>query len=193
MKKQRWCLVGGNGAGKSTFYHRQLEPSGLEFVNADLIARSLHQTVGAAESKEAQEIARQAVEQKISRGDTFCFETVFSHISKVTLLRQAKAAGYEVNLVMIHLSTPQLNLARVHQRVEKGGHNVPADRVSARIPRMLEHVKMVLGEVDNAMLIDNSSGSQAMKTVAVVANGIVKKKEESVPTWAADLLASLET
>ena len=32
-------LVGGNGSGKSTFYRLALEPLGLPFVNADLLAR----------------------------------------------------------------------------------------------------------------------------------------------------------
>ena len=32
-------LVGGNGAGKSTFYRLALDPLGLPFVNADLLAR----------------------------------------------------------------------------------------------------------------------------------------------------------
>ena len=31
-------LVGGNGAGKSTFYRLALEPLGLPFVNADVLA-----------------------------------------------------------------------------------------------------------------------------------------------------------
>ena len=32
-------LVGGNGAGKSTFYRLALEPLALPFVNADQLAR----------------------------------------------------------------------------------------------------------------------------------------------------------
>lgn len=33
-------LVGGNGAGESTFYRLMLQPLGLPFVNADLLARA---------------------------------------------------------------------------------------------------------------------------------------------------------
>jgi predicted ABC-type ATPase len=32
-------LVGGNGAGKSTYYRLALEPLGLPCVNADVLAR----------------------------------------------------------------------------------------------------------------------------------------------------------
>ncbi len=35
------ALAGSNGAGKTTFYHAHLQPAGLRFVNADLIAQEL--------------------------------------------------------------------------------------------------------------------------------------------------------
>ena len=58
-------------------------------------------------------------------GISFCFETVFSHPSKIDFLVQAKASGYQVILMMIHLGSPQLNQARiamqgVGERVESG-------------------------------------------------------------------------
>jgi len=37
--KQLWLLAGGNGAGKTTFYRLQLEPLGMPFVNADILAK----------------------------------------------------------------------------------------------------------------------------------------------------------
>jgi predicted ABC-type ATPase len=35
------ALAGPNGAGKTTFYHAHLQPAGMRFVNADLLAREL--------------------------------------------------------------------------------------------------------------------------------------------------------
>tara|TARA_R110002050_G_scaffold90049_16_gene189569 strand:+ start:720 stop:875 length:156 start_codon:yes stop_codon:yes gene_type:complete len=32
-------LVGGNGAGKSAFYRKYLEPLSMSFINADLLAK----------------------------------------------------------------------------------------------------------------------------------------------------------
>ncbi|MEE9356015.1 MAG: hypothetical protein V3U75_10545 [Methylococcaceae bacterium] len=40
-QKQLWLLAGGNGAGKSTFYWTRLEPLGLLFVNANIVAKQL--------------------------------------------------------------------------------------------------------------------------------------------------------
>ncbi len=36
-RPQLWILVGGNGAGKSTYYRLALEPLGLPYVNADVL------------------------------------------------------------------------------------------------------------------------------------------------------------
>jgi dephospho-CoA kinase len=36
------ALAGPNGAGKTTFYHAHLQPAGLRFVNADVLARELN-------------------------------------------------------------------------------------------------------------------------------------------------------
>ena len=35
------ALAGSNGAGKTTFYHAHLQPAGLRFINADVLAREL--------------------------------------------------------------------------------------------------------------------------------------------------------
>ena len=40
--KQPWLLVGGNGAGKSTFYQRVLEPFDIPFINAGRPAKLLY-------------------------------------------------------------------------------------------------------------------------------------------------------
>jgi predicted ABC-type ATPase len=40
-EKQLWLLAGGNGAGKTTLYRLQLEPLGMPFVNADVLAKQL--------------------------------------------------------------------------------------------------------------------------------------------------------
>lgn len=75
---------------------------------------------------------------------SFCFETVFSHTSKIDFMAKAKALGYEIILVVIHIETTELNLIRVSQRVKKCGHNVPPDKIRARIPRMLENVQLAM-------------------------------------------------
>ena len=81
-RKQLWLLVGGNGAGKSTFYRTRLASLGLPFVNADDVARQLFPDAPEARSYDAARVAEELRLQLVREGRSFCFETVFSHNRK---------------------------------------------------------------------------------------------------------------
>jgi predicted ABC-type ATPase len=104
-------------------------------------------------------------------------------------LVQAKASGYQVILVMIHLGSPQLNQARIAMRVSEGGHNVPAAKVEGRIARMLKQVKVVLPLCDLVQLYDNSSAEHPFQPIATLEQGYCRPHSASLPPWAASLLA----
>ena len=146
--KQLWILAGGNGAGKSRFYDTYLKDKDLSFVNDDRLAKEISDEQTDEVAKTAQAQAMDACLQKILNGETFCFETVFSHESKLELIKKAKSNGYQVLLVFIHLDNPERNIARVFQRVENGGHNVPHDRIKNRIPRAVENLKKAIPFAD---------------------------------------------
>ncbi|SHI95910.1 Predicted ABC-type ATPase [Desulfatibacillum alkenivorans DSM 16219] len=186
--KQLWILTGGNGAGKSTFYSQYLAKRGLAFVNADLIAKTIDPDAPEKLSYEAATIAGDIREDLIAQGVSFCFETVFSHPSKIDFIAMAKARGYTVILVYIHLFDPSLNEARVHQRVLEGGHDVPADKIRARIPRTLENVKASLPLVDEAWILDNSSAGNRFAQVFTMKSSRFEIKTDPLPDWAQGLL-----
>ena len=71
-------LVGGNGAGKLTYYRLFLEPTGIPFVNADVLARLVFPDAPEAHSYEAALLAEQQRLKLVQAGISFCFETVFS-------------------------------------------------------------------------------------------------------------------
>lgn len=186
-KKQLWLLAGGNGAGKSTFYRTRLEPLGLPFVNADVIARELFPDDPEAKSYLAARIAEELRTRLLHEGRSFCFETVFSHPSKVDFVATAKALGYEVVLVFVHLSTPMLNQARVSQRVSEGGHFVPPDKVEQRIPRALANLRAVIPLCDQVRVLDNSALDHPFQPVVTVRRGRVEEHVSPLPPWAATL------
>lgn len=188
-EKQLWLLAGGNGAGKSTFYRLFLAPRGIPFVNADLIAPSLDRQQPEAASYEAARLAERLRTDLLQKGSTFCFETVFSHPSKIDFIAEAKANGYEVILVFIHLPLDELNQARVAQRVSEGGHNVPAEKIINRIPRTLQYVRKALPLVDTALLFDNGSEASPFSPVAQLRNGELTIAADPVPAWAGELLS----
>lgn len=187
-EKQLWVLAGGNGAGKSTFYHQYLSKHGIKFVNADLIARAMDTDHPERLSYEAATLATEMRENMIARGESFCFETVFSHESKIDFIAMAKAHGYTVILIYIHLTDPGLNEARVFQRTLEGGHNVPAEKIHSRIPRTMKNIKTALPLVDEAWILDNSSGQNRFQQIAIIKKGSCQKKVNPLPAWVINLL-----
>ena len=187
--KQLWVLAGGNGAGKTTFYKTRLESLGLPFINADILAKQLYPEQPEENSYEAAKIAETMRKQLLQEGRSFCFETVFSHPSKIDFIAQAKSLGYEVVLVLVHLDNTSLNQARVSQRVSEGGHHVPEDKVTSRIPRVLQNVKQALPLCDQCYLLDNSRLDNPFQQIAVISNGQIILKVPSLPQWTKDLLA----
>ncbi len=189
--KQLWLLAGGNGSGKSTFYRLFLEPRGVKFINADLIAREIVPENPEDASYKASHLAQRLREDFLYEGISFCFETVFSHVSKVDFVAKAKALGYEIILVYVHLNSLELNEARVSQRVSEGGHNVPADKIKSRIPRTMSNIKKILPLVDSARLLDNSSHENPFQQVAIVKHGRRKDLVFQLPKWAEVILEDI--
>jgi predicted ABC-type ATPase len=188
-RPQLWILVGGNGAGKSTYHRLALEPLGLPFVNADVLARILFAEAPEAHRYEAAQLAERQRLQLLEQGLSFCFETVYSHPSKIDFIARAKALGYQVIMVLIHLESTDLNQARIASRVSEGGHSVPADKVISRIPRLLDQVRASIPLVDVLRVYDNSSAVDPFVPVFTITNGSFELHRDPLPAWAAALLS----
>ncbi len=186
--KQLWVLAGGNGAGKSTFYKLHLSKYGIKLVNADLIAKEIDSENPEDLSYQAAAIAARIREDLIYQGVSFCFETVFSHESKIDFIAQAKTHGYKIVLVYIHLNDSSLNEARVQQRISEGGHSVPPEKIHSRIPRTMKHIKTAFTLVDEARLLDNSLKDNPFQQIAVLKAGEWEEISSPMPEWARSLL-----
>ena len=189
--KQLWVLAGGNGAGKSTFYRTQLAPLGLPFINADILAKELYPEAPEEHSYDAAILASEIGSQLLHDGRSFCFETVFSHPSKIDFVAQAKTLGYKIILVFIHLDTIFLNQARVAQRKSEGGHNVPDDKVASRIPRLLQNIKETLPLCDQVRILNNSRIDIPFQQVVVIKNGQIIQQQTPLPVWTKNLLENI--
>lgn len=188
MRPQLWLLAGGNGAGNTTFYRQFLEPRAVLFANADEMARQIDPASPEQHSYRAAQMVEHLRRQLLRERKSFCFETVFSHPSKIDFLAEAKAAGYEIILVIVHLESPALNQARVAQRVSEGGHAVPPDKVVSRIPRTLENLRKALPLCDQVHVLDNSSASSPFERVAVLKAQVPVFLAEPLPEWVGELL-----
>lgn len=193
-------LAGPNGAGKSTLYRAAvaagLIPAEAEFVNADLHeALALAHVVDAhARSLQARAWADKRRAQLLASGRSFVSETVFSHPSKIALIQAAKDAGFQVVLLIVCVDDPRQLLDRVAQRVGEGGHAVPADRILARYPRTLGHLRVAIGLADLCLLYDTSArrGQDIVppRLVARVRRGQAQALVAPLPRWAQGLLGA---
>ena len=190
-RKQLWVLTGGNGSGKTTFYRMFVAPAGLSLINADVIAKAIHPDHPENASYEAAVVAERIREAQLKIGANFCYETVFSHPSKIDFIAKAKGLGYEVILLYFHLDTPQLNEARVLQRVSEGGHNVPIEKILARLPRTLTNVKKAIPLADETRLLDNSSHDNPFRQIAIFKKGRCTWHANPLPEWARPFYGSV--
>jgi len=188
MKPQLVVIAGPNGAGKSTFHRAFLSRMNLPFLNADNV-----ESETGLESIEAARLLDTMRAQMIEDGAGFITETVFSdpYGSKLEMIRSAVEAGYDVVLVYIGLSSPELSERRVEQRVVRGGHDVPRDRLASRYQRSLANLKEAIAFVPVVKLYDNSLADEPFRQVATFANGTVTTRMKGrLPAWARGLVPS---
>lgn len=178
------AIAGPNGAGKSTFYSVYLSQSGLEFVNADVIAAE--QQIGPYEAAAAAERRRQEL---LAEKQSFIFETVFSDPAgaKVAFLKTAAERGYEVVLCFIRLADLALSQTRVSMRTRQGGHDIPNDKLAARFPRSLNNLRVAIATLPNVLVFDNSRLNTPPLLVAEFQNGTALDPA-GVPAWLQSLL-----
>jgi len=157
--KDMVIIAGPNGSGKTTFYRSCRVLQSLKFINADIIAKEKYgNKIDSSASKDAQRIAQEEIQKAFKRGESFCFETVFSHESKIDLIKEAQSKGYRVSLIIIDAINEKANVSRVKRRVEQGGHNVPEDKILSRIPRTRENLKEAIKIVDNVLAYETRDG-----------------------------------
>ena len=183
------AIAGPNGAGKTTFYHAHLQPAGLRFVNADVLARQLNMEPYAA-ARLADTLRRELVRQR----ESFVFETVFSDPvgEKLEFLITAAQAGYTTILCYIGISGPEVSEQRVAMRVSQGGHDVPTEKLIARFPRTLTNLRAAIRELPQVWIFDNDDLRSPFRLVAVFNQGKCVQVHKPVPKWLRPLLPSVE-
>ncbi len=172
-------VIGPNGAGKSTFVALTLGPllARSVFVNADEIAKQRWPDDPATHAYDAARIAADTRARLLELGTSFIAETVFSHPSKLELIRSAHAGGYTV-VLHVMLIPEDLAVERVKRRVRHGGHDVPEGKIRERYRRLWSLVAAAIALADTATVYDNSA-RQGPRIVAQLNQGVIV----GAPTW----------
>ncbi|WP_020211043.1 zeta toxin family protein [Gilvimarinus chinensis] len=177
-------LAGPNGAGKSTLYKTVIAPrTKAPFINADEIQKNELPDTTEKGAYQAAIIAEERRQQHLKDGHSFVSESTFSHPSKVELVRKAKAQGFTVQLYHISLESAEKAVERVSDRVGKGGHPVPEDKIRGRYERNPAYIRQAAKESDSAFVFDNSVEGRLPELVVEMRNGIVVKASRDRPQW----------
>ena len=163
MTKNLYIISGCNGAGKTTASYTVL-PDILdcrEFVNADEIARGLSPFNAGSVAIEAGKLMLQRIEELLEKNVTFAIETTLATRSYVNLVKRAQQQGYRVNLLYFWLSSPELAMKRVAERVSKGGHDIPEEIIKRRYTAGINNLfKLFMPVVDYWAIFDNSQADR---------------------------------
>ena len=68
----------------------------------------------------------------VDRGESFAFETTLSGRGYARMIPRWQAQGYWVTLIFLRLSSAEAAIARVSQKVQEGGHDIPEDVIRRR-------------------------------------------------------------
>jgi predicted ABC-type ATPase len=140
-----------------------------------------------ADERLAQMLAHFLREELLSQNVKFSFETVFSHPSKLNIMKNAAANGYKVYLYFVSTESPEINIYRVSLRKEKGGHDVPPETIRKRYYRSLDLMFDAAQIAYQAFFFDNSGEEPLL--FAHFKKGKAGKKEwdrinkADVPEW----------
>ena len=119
----------------------------------------------------------------VKNNQSFSFESVMSHPSKLSEIERAKLAGYVVYLYFICTDNPEVNISRVANRKQKGGHDVDRDRITKRYAKTLENLYPAIKLCDKIYLFDNS-GKELELIAEVIEKALTTNVHESkLPNW----------
>ena len=112
----------------------------------------------------------------------FCFETVMSHPSKIDEMIEAKNKGFKTYLYYICIDDPEINISRVENRVQKGGHFVESDRIRKRYYETLKNLIGMVEQSDKCYFFDNSNEFKMISKITEVVLELLVNTEE-LPDW----------
>lgn len=104
--------------------------------------------------------------------------------NKITLLRNAREQGFRTYLYFVATDSVELNVRRVHVRVQVGGHAVPEEKICERYLRSLELLPLVVKETDRDFHFDNSA-NQHVLLAEIIGRKItaLHEADDRMPNW----------
>ena len=142
------------------------------------------------------------LERAITKGLDYNFEATLGGNTIPRLLEQAADSGSAIRIWYVGLSSPELHVERVRARVERGGHDIPEEKIRDRYDRSRLNLVRLLPHLTELVVYDNSrerdpdlNDAPEPLLILHVRDGRIKKlcKLSQVPQWAKPIvLAAME-
>jgi len=179
-------VAGPNGSGKSTLIAALRADPRFDLPALYINADDLQRERDIRDPRQAQQLANDLRAQALRARQEVMYETVMSHPSKIAELQQAKAAGYDITVVLVATNDPGVNVQRVAARVAAGGHDVPEDRTRERYARTLALAPIAIGYAHQAAVFDNTRQGDTgggLREEAALAGGRLALTADNPPPW----------
>ena len=164
-KPQIFVLAGCNGAGKSSIGGQAFQAAGIPYFNPDLAAREaiaaatvLARVMTQGEANAwawGEGVAR--LRRAIARRGNYALETTLGGDTIVELLMEATGRGLDVNVWFVGLDSMELHIARVQQRVARGGHDIARADIERCYVRCRLNLIRLLPTLSQLLVYDNSA------------------------------------
>ncbi|MCE9581553.1 MAG: zeta toxin family protein [Planctomycetes bacterium] len=195
-------LAGTNGAGKSSIAGATIRAKQADYYNPDEAARAYREAHPDATDQlanaSAWEFGRQMLEEAIREGKDFTFETTLGGNTIVSLLESATDAGIDVRIWFTGLSSVELHLKRVRQRVRRGGHDIPEEMIRRRYENAPRNLIRLMPKLAALRVYDNSAAADPASGAAPKPLLVLHMKEGRIagpknlartPEWAKPIVA----
>lgn len=191
-------FAGVNGSGKSSILGEFIRSQGGSYFNPDSYTKALMTADPALSLREAQSEAwlfgknelTKACEDQIA----FAFETTLGGKTITDILLRAATSGTRVSVYYIGLNSMELNIKRVAERVERGGHDIPIEKIRQRWEGSLLNIIRLLPHLNELLVYDNSKSvkkgaSPAPERLIKLSDGIIEGGSNNLlrndfPEWA---------
>ena len=182
-------VIGGNGAGKSTWCFANRERLPGHFYDADSIARGLGGWNNADRQRDARKVVDAAIQDHLKKKESFGFESTYSGESRPNIVESAAARGYEVHAIFVGTTRPGINIERVRKRVAaRTGHDVPVEEITRRWTAAQENLVATARCMTTIEVLDSS---KRIRQVGLMAGNTTATVAERAPEWARSLMARI--
>jgi len=180
-RPQLIVVAGANGSGKTTVAMRYVHASGVAYIGADAIAASLSPKSPESVRIEAGKEFIRRVKESVRQRRSCVIESTLSGRSFRKLMLEAAQSGFVITIVYVFVESADTCVARVAERVRKGGHDVAEADIRRRFDRSINNFWQIYRNMaDHWVVVYN--GNSTIRDVCLGSDGKVTIRDEALYT-----------